>query len=151
LGWHLHNVALLVDDKFGLKAVEPPDAALAVGAGLAVVGAVHRAGSAGAAAAPDGEDSVVARLHPRHASADLNDLAEHLVADHQLRRAVRGARPSPVGFLSIGPTDANLQHLQLDIVRRSQYWRWTIHELNGSCARSQCNRTHGCLPAIVYP
>src|SRR5689334_18458818 len=115
---HAHDILLLVKHILGLVAVEPPDAALAVLATSAHVGAVYQAWQARPAAAPHSKDRVVAGLDPAHAFADLDHLAEHLVADHQLVLAVRRAGAAAVDLLAVGSADAYPHHPYLDIVRR---------------------------------
>ena len=98
LGRHRHQILLRVDGELRLEPIEPPDAALAEVPGVAHVGTVHVAGLAPAAAAPVGEDGIVAGFGARDARADLDNLPEHLVADDEIAQALGGAR-APAGRL----------------------------------------------------
>jgi hypothetical protein len=109
-------VLLGVGDTFRLITVEPPDAALAVLAGAAHVGAVHAAGRALPASATHGEDRVVAGLHARDGCADGGHSAEHFVSHHEVGLALRRERTAAGRLLAIGAADAHAHHVHPDVV-----------------------------------
>jgi hypothetical protein len=59
----------------------------------------------------------------------LHDLAEHLVTDDQVWPAFRGADVPARSLLSIGATDADTDHFELDLIRLDDIRFRTIYEL----------------------
>src|SRR6185312_14016110 len=113
---HVHDVVIAVHHALGLVAIEPPDAALAVPARLAHVGASRVAAHALTAAAPHGEYGKVARLHARDRLSGFQHPAEHLVPDHEILLAVGRARTAAGDFLAVGAADADAYRLHLDVM-----------------------------------
>ena len=132
----------MVDDVFRLVSIQGPNAAFGVESRLAHIGTVHGAGTASTAAAPNGEDGVIARHDHGHCPTNLCDLAEHFMAEHEV--VVRGWCLGAAArcLLAVSAADSNAQHAEFDLVRRSNRWFQPIDNADAPRSRNNGNRSH---------
>ncbi len=133
-----------IDHLVGHEAVPPHDAALGVGAGAAEVRSVVVAGAAlgVAARAAHRRHHQIAGLDVRHRGADLDDLAERLVAHHQVRLAGGRHAVLEARDLVIGPADADLQHADPCLIVPLEPGGRTIDQPNLLLGREHGDCTH---------
>ena len=139
---HAHGERLAVDHEFGLVSVQAPDATLGVQPRPAHIGPIHGARPTRSTAAANGEDGVVARLDQRHRAADVHDLAEHFVAEHEVLVGGRRLGAATGGLLAVGAADAHAHHREFDVVRRHDRRFRPIDELDGLRSRDDGNGFH---------
>jgi len=141
-GWDAHDILLFVHDELSLVAVFAPDAAFVVFAGEAHIGTVHGAGQALAAAAPDGEDSVIPGFDALDCRAGLDHLAEHFVADDQIGLAAGQQSAASGGFFAVGAADADPVNAGFQFVRGGELRFGTIDQAGGCCAGNDGDGFH---------
>ena len=139
---YAHGERLSVDHEFGLVSVEAPDATLGVQPRPAHIGLIHGARPTRPAAAADGEGGVVAGLDQRHRAADVHDLAEDFVAEHEVLVRRRRLGEATGGLFPVGATDAHPHHFEFDVVRRHDRRFRPVDELDGRCSRDDGDGFH---------
>jgi hypothetical protein len=137
-------VPLVVDGVLGHVAVGFLDAAFPEVTGVAVV---LVPGSAGPAAgmgtgAAHGWDDEIAPLECFDGRSGLDDLGQRLVADHQV---IISRRRGPVfegADLLVGAADADVEHLQHDLVRLGDPGIFLLDDFDLAGSREHCDCLH---------
>ncbi len=142
------HVALVVDHELGHEAVRAGDPALGEVAGVAEVLAAGAAGGAlGVRARPaHHRDREVADLDARDRGPDLDDLAERLVADHEVGRTRRRRAVLERHDLAVGAADADLEHPQSDVGGRGEDRLRVIDQADLTFGGEDGNGSHFWLP-----